>query len=226
MRLVLALGLAACTMTACTLFTSLGDLDEGTVGADASPDGVQGTGTDAGSDTNVAGDSGGPGVPVDDASPDAGYVNLHPNGSMEFSCQGWYPYNATLESSPTARGGSASCMVCADKTVQDTATIDESGAVPGPVVGGVYVASGWFRVPDGKSPPSSGIKLVFSAMTTDFSTVEFQQTAAVALDGTWKKLSVQLTVTKPAAKLRIWAGGGAELGKCFLVDDIRVERWQ
>jgi hypothetical protein len=223
----LALATVLTTLTACSLFTSLGDLDGETPGgADASPDGATPVGSDGGSDANVVADTGGPIVPGDDASPDAGYANLHPNGSMEFSCQGWYPYNATLESSPTAHGGSASCMVCADKTVQDTATIDEGGAIANPVVGGVYVASGWFRVPDGKLPPSSGVKLVFNTKDGNGGTPEFQQTALMAIDTTWKKLSVQLTVTKPAAKFRIWAGGGAELGHCFLVDDIRVERWQ
>lgn len=221
-----AFALVLITLSACSLFTSLGDLDEEVGDADASPDGAPNGGADA----DPSGETGGPIVPGTDASPDASVdaerENLHPNGEMEFSCQGWYPYNATLSESSTAHGGAASCMVCADKTVSDTATFDEFGAATGPVIGGVYVASAWFRVPDGKTSPPGGVVLVLNTRDGTNIQIETVQSAKMAIDGTWKKFSVQLKVTKPADKFRIWGGGTAELGTCFLVDDVRLERWQ
>ena len=215
------------SVSACSLFTSLGDLDEEVGGGpDASPDNA----TNGGADADPNAETGGPIVPGSDAaldtSADAERVNLHPNGEMEFSCQGWYPYNATLESDPTAHGGMASCRVCATKTANDTATFDEFGAVLDPVKGGVYVASAWFRVPPDKPPPPSGISLYLGTRDMSNADVEGLYTSPMAIDLNWKKLSVQLTVTKDAKKLRIYGGGTAELGTCFLVDDVRLERWQ
>lgn len=228
MRFVVTIGITL-GATACSLFTSLDDFegdvrDDAGSSIDGSGPGNLDGGSSGGSDAN-----GNPDaiiIPAADAAPDGGYANLHPNGSMEFSCQGWYPYNATLETSATAHGGNASCMVCADKTVSDTATIDEGGAVLNPVVGGVYVASGWFRVPDGKTSPPGGIKLVFGTRDASGGTVESQSSAKMSIDTSWKQFAVQLPITMPAAKLRIWAGGTAELGTCFLADDLRIERWQ
>lgn len=224
--------LALALLSACSLFTSLGDLDEEVGGdGDASPpEGGANTGTDASSDADPGGDTGGPIIPgadaAVDADADAERPNLHPNGAMEFSCQGWYPYNATLAADPTAHGGSASCRVCATKTAQDTATFDELGAVVDPVKGGVYVASAWFRVPPDSPPPPSGISLYLGTRDVNDAVVEGLYTSPMAIDLTWKKISVQLTVTKDAKKLRIYGGGTAQLGTCFLVDDVRLERWQ
>jgi hypothetical protein len=218
LRRIVAIALAL--LPACSLFTSLGDLDEEAVdGPDATPETaalVEG-GVSPQVDATID-------APAADA--DAGFPNLHPNGEMEFSCQGWYPYNATLTGDTTARTGMGSCRVCADKTVQDTASFDEFGAVQDPVKGGVYYAAAWVRAAPDKPPPPSGVFLYFGTRDSTNADVESVLTPPIAIDATWKKLDLQLTITKDAKKLRIYGAGTAQLGTCFLVDDVRVERRQ
>lgn len=227
MRNRVALFLAA--LPACSLFSSLDDLSETVVYVEAGADGPDGTSGGDGSGAN-GGDTGSGSdgnMQIVDAGDDSGYPNLHPNGTFDVGCQGWFPYNATLAADSTAHSGAGSCRVCSTVTSSDVATIDEAGVLVPVANGGVYVASAWFRVPDGVSGPSSGVKITLVTRAQGGADLDTQQGSLSAIDATsWTQLKVQLTATQDAAKLRVWAGGKAQTSACFLIDDLRVERWQ
>ena len=169
-------------------------------------------------------DTGAPDASADSSDASVVGPNLLPNGTFEDGTDPWMVHQAKLSISKTARGGAQSMLVCDDAS-PDYFTADVYAADP-PVVGATYRASIWVReAPSSPRPPGVQLHLRTSNPGPPFMGIEAVTTTEMVLvDDTWRKLEVELSTTKPAAKLDVFFGSDRLAGACFLVDDVRLER--
>jgi hypothetical protein len=202
-------------VAACSLFTSFEELSTA-----ATPP------TDGGS-TPSADASDGAGVepvPVDGGEDVALPIlpNLHPRGTFENGCDGWGGYQATVSPSDVAHSGVGSCRFCAK--FSDYFSGDDSGFLDNPAVG-EYRVEMWVRAAPQKQAPDQLAIFLRTIDGVPFVQHEINGSPPVSLDDTWRRLETTLTVTQPAELLNSFVSSDTgPADRCFLVDDVRVER--
>lgn len=178
----------------------------------------------------------GPSFPIGDGGasvPEAGApappspgTNLHPYGTFDTSCDGWYASQSVTQLSATAHTPPGACQVCTASGATAYFGISDYGVVSKPPVGASYHVTGWLRAAPTQTPAKQ-LSVMLRTFDTSggFAQIELAQSAELAtVDTTWQKIEVTLEVTKPAEWLHVNFVGVPSGSQCFLVDDVVLER--
>lgn len=154
---------------------------------------------------------------TDAGSPTAGELLANPG--FELGCTGWGTAEANAEDSTIARTGAGSCRVCGKSDAyfffHELAGPFEPGAQ--------YIAEAWLRADPGEAGVAPDPKSRLECFDEANNQILATESAALALDATWKRTSVLITV-KPGTHtlgFTLWSHGN---GTCFLIDDASVRR--
>lgn len=181
-------------------------------------------GADAARDApgDAAAEPGDAGAPRD-ADADAGGASLLANGTFDQGCEPWFGYKATLAGAASGLHGAA-CSVCVDgaPTPPDGYSV-AAFATRQPEIGGTYAAEIWVRATAAATTSEGNVVL----RTLDDKGVEIEAAGSTytKLGLSWQRFAIALSVTKPAAKLEMYAFARGQAGEeCFLVDDAQLVR--
>lgn len=162
-----------------------------------------------------------------DAATDPPLVNLLSpnNGTFESSCSddsGYYESNLSI--SDVARSGSHSCLVCHANENDNIWSIDNGFDVH-PSVGQTYRAIAWVRRPPGTTV-ALPVRIALRSQTKSYAQIEEAESETAILSDDWQRISVDLTIRKPAALMDTFTFGRPDdasmIKTCFLVDDYVV----
>jgi hypothetical protein len=207
-------------MMACSLFTSLDGLNDGSANDGGSSDGPNG----GGGDGSPIGD----GATKQDGSQtgsDSGAPNLVVNGSFENGTggcgTGWgggLSYGATFQRSDLAHTGSSSCEICPIDT-SGTGSFALAPNTAFEAIAGSYYAEAWIHAPaDAGAAAQSGIQ-VFLTYADGGAPPVYQGTQVAPNDG-WLSTSEGFSTNgdgQMTLQIHTYVGGG-----CVLVDDVAI----
>ena len=209
------------TLSACSLFTSLDGLQDGTSDGGAGGDGAAGDGQGGGDGARSGDGAGSDGAATDGAADDSGAGGLFVNGSFEEGAGGcgvgWTAlYNCTLQRSSIARTGSSSCEVCSLNGVGE-GSFALAPVTDAPVTPGSYYGEVWLHdVPDAATG-NAGLLAIENL--PDGGTITHQAQFFVPTS-TWTVSSETFTVDS-SGTLTLQIHNFQPTG-CILVDDVSV----
>ena len=203
--------------SACSLATSFDGLADPSLDAGPPVDGSDPSSPEAAALSDASE------VPVD-AGVEAG-ENIHPRGTFEDGCVGWYNYQSTFSTGTLSHDTPGSCRVCSNSgAADDVFTADDDSQYIPPTVGAHYRAEAWVRA-DPSDAVTVPVWLVIRVANRDpFKEHETGRSANVLPNETWQRLEAEVEVVTPGAAIDVHVGGKRTPGACFLLDDVRVER--
>lgn len=154
---------------------------------------------------------------VQASGPDAGHDYVA-NGTFESGTAGWAPYQATLTTSTPAHTGELAALLCADGDVLLFSLLDSPDSIPAPAIGETYAASAWVR--RAAVGPAPLARITLREPATDVETAS----APVAVDDTWREVSVERTIETASSLAVLVTAQASEPAACLLIDDVSLVR--